>query len=216
MDLNTKMIKNFFSQILILMLCHQLVLVDCLAANDKPLFEISVRAIHFDREYAREENNREQSGFSFIADYQSAPINDVIQFGASAYISKNTAAHGRIVEDVFAFENGRMKDSVFLGQAYLFLMPIKGLALKVGRQKHKSMLLKSNDSRALPATFQGVHAVYEKDKQIRLHAAIYNKWSRRSREKFEGFATDQSKPGDVDYIAIFGGHYKNRQIYISC
>ena len=74
--------------------------------------------------------------------------------------------------------------------------------------KHKSLFLNSSSSRAVPNTFQGISAKLKATDKLLLHASIYDEWSRRARDDFEGFSTDQSEEGDIDYVAVIGAQYQ--------
>lgn len=166
------------------------------------------RLVHFDREYENPSNDRSQSAFAITADWTSPRFGDWIGFGVSPYFVEDLHAGGRVREDVLTVKDDKTQGFALLGQAFVTLTLSDNLAIKLGRQTHKSMLLSSSGSRAVPNTFQGLNTQFHINNNISLFGAIYDKWSPRASDSFEGFATDQSRQGDIDFVSVVGIGYR--------
>lgn len=179
------------------------------AKNDEHSLDVKTRLIHFDRDFENDAADREQTALGFEANYVSPQYNDLIGFGVSGYIVQDIGDSGAVREDILTVDDGQAEGFGLIGQAFLKLTPVDGLALKLGRQKHKSMLLLSSGSRAVPNTFQGVSAQYKTGSGLKLYAAVYDEWSRRARDDFEDFVTDN---GDkIDFVGLVGAKYKTKK-----
>lgn len=165
------------------------------------------RLVHFDREYENPDNDRTQSAFAITADWSTPMFGDWIGFGVSPYFVEDLHSGGLIKEDVLTVKDGENQGFAILGQAFVTLTPVDKLAIKLGRQTHKSMLLSSSGSRSVPNTFQGLNTQFRITDNFSLYGAVYDKWSPRSNDSFEGFATDQSREGDIDYVSVVGFGY---------
>lgn len=175
-------------------------------------FQLKSRLIHFDRDFDNDTNDREQSALGFQLNYESAQYNDLIGFGASGYLVHELGSSGRNSEDILTREtSGELDGFGLLGQAFLKITPTDNFSVKLGRQTHKSMLLSSSNSRAVPSTFQGVSTKFKPAKGLTLYAAFYDEWSRRARDDFEGFQTDQSEEGAIDFVGVIGAKYKTKK-----
>ncbi|MFL1453111.1 OprD family outer membrane porin [Marinobacter sp. GN3S48] len=165
------------------------------------------RLVHFDREYEDPDKDRTQSAFAITADWTTPAFGDWIGFGVSPYFVEDLHSGGLIKEDVLTVKDGENQGFAVLGQAFVTLTPLDKLAIKLGRQTHKSMLLSSSGSRSVPNTFQGLNTQFRITDNFSLYGAVYDKWSPRSNDSFEGFATDQSLEGDIDYVSVVGFGY---------
>ncbi|MBW0146210.1 OprD family outer membrane porin [Marinobacter arenosus] len=165
------------------------------------------RLVHFDREFEDPEKDRTQSAFAITADWTTPAYGDWIGFGVSPYFVEDLHSGGLVREDVLTVKDGKNQGFAILGQAFVSLTPLDTLAIRIGRQIHKSMLLNSSGSRAVPNTFQGLNTQFRITDHLSLYGAVYDKWSPRSNDSFEGFATDQSLEGDIDYVSVVGFGY---------
>lgn len=180
-----------------------------MAAGDDNTYQLKTksRLVHFDREYENPDNDRTQSAFAITADWSTPMFGDWIGFGVSPYFVEDLHSGGLIKEDVLTVKEGENQGFAILGQAFVTLTPLDKLAIKLGRQTHKSMLLSSSGSRSVPNTFQGLNTQFRITDNFSLYGAVYDKWSPRSNDSFEGFATDQSLEGDIDYVSVVGFGY---------
>lgn len=165
------------------------------------------RLVYFDREYENPDNDRTQSAFAITADWSTPMFGDWIGFGVSPYFVEDLHSGGLIRDDVLTVKDGKNQGFAMLGQAFVTLAPLDNLAIKLGRQTHKSMLLSSSGSRAVPNTFQGLNTQFRVTDNFSIYGAVYDKWSPRSSDSFEGFSTDQSGEGAIDYVSVVGLGY---------
>lgn len=165
------------------------------------------RLVYFDREYENPDNDRTQSAFAITADWSTPMFGDWIGFGVSPYFVEDLHSGGLIRDDVLTVKDGKNQGFAMLGQAFVTLAPLDNLAIKLGRQTHKSMLLSSSGSRAVPNTFQGLNTQFRVNDNFSIYGAVYDKWSPRSSDSFEGFSTDQSGEGAIDYVSVVGLGY---------
>lgn len=172
--------------------------------------ELKVRGIYFDRDYENDANDRSQSGLGLQLNYESPYYNDIIGVGVSGYSVTELSASGRKTTDVLSVDDdGDVHDSFGkIGQAFVKLKYQDLLAAKLGRQVHKSMLLSSSGSRAIPNSFSGGTAQITPTKGLEFYGAMYNEWSPRASAHFDEFKTDRSAEGDIDYIGILGVSYE--------
>lgn len=166
------------------------------------------RFVFFDREFEDPANDRTQSAFAITADWTTPQYGNWFGVGISPYFVQDINATGRITEDVLTVKEGEAQGYALVGQAYINLTPIEGLSAKIGRQTHKSMLLSSSGSRAVPNSFQGINAQFKPTKELSLYGAVYDRWSARANNEFKGFGTDQSSQGAIDYVSVIGLKYK--------
>ena len=180
------------------------------ASNDSGYqLKAKTRFVFFDRDYEGSANDRSQSAFAITADWTTPQYRDWFGIGISPYFLQDIDATGRITEDVLTVKEGEAQGFALIGQAFINLTPIEGLSAKIGRQTHKTMLLKSSGSRALPNSFQGVNATFKPTKGLSLYGAVYDRWSPRASNEFKGFRTDQSSQGAIDYVSVVGLKYKS-------
>ena len=171
------------------------------AADSNERFSIKFRYGHYDRDYDTNSKDRKQSGYSGILGYQSAWFGDRFRLGFAAQTSKELASSGLATEDLLAFNGHENKDHSLIAEAYVDYAALDSLKFRVGRQKHKSLLMASA-TRLLPSTFEGASLHWQAHTNAQLYASRYYKWSRRADEQFNGFATDQSGEGAIDYVDI--------------
>ena len=174
-------------------------------------FQLKTRAMYFDRDFKDGSSDREQSALGFQLNYASPQYNDLVGFGFSGYLVTELGHSGAEREDILTKDGDGLDGFALLGQTYINITPTENSGIKLGRQLHKSMLLSSSGSRAAPSTFQGISGFYSPTKGLTLYGAVYDEWSRRSRDNFEDFKTDQSGSGDIDYVGIVGVKYKTDQ-----
>lgn len=187
------------------------------AEDDGHKLELKMRAIHFDREFETATNDRTQTALGLQLNYESPYFADLIGFGVSGYSVTRLDSSGRVVSDVLKADNsGDFHDSFGkIAEAFVKLKHRDLLQLKLGRQLHKSLLLSSSSSRAVPNTYSGGSGVVTPMKGLTIYAAVYDEWSRRADSSFEGFATDRSGEGDIDYIGLVGAEYKSGPVALN-
>ena len=172
--------------------------------------ELKARGIYFDREFENDANDRSQSGLGLQLNYESPYYKDIIGFGVSGYSVSKISASGRETTDVLGTDRDNDIHDSFgkIGQAFVKLKYQDKVGAKIGRQLHKSMLLSSSGSRAIPNTFSGATAQLTPGEGLEFYGAMYNEWSPRASAHFEEFRTDRSAEGDIDYIGILGVSYE--------
>lgn len=122
-----------------------------IAADDGHKFQIKSRLIHFDRDYENDSKDREQTALGIQLNYESPQFNDLVGVGLSGYIVQDIDHTGSLSEDILTKEsNGELDGFGLIGQAYVKLTPTESSSFKLGRQTHKTMLLASSGSRAVP------------------------------------------------------------------
>lgn len=177
-------------------------------SSDSYQLKTKTRLVYFDREYDGSVNDRTQSAIAITADWTTPQYGGWFGVGISPYFVEELGSDGRETTDVLNFSNGEMQGYSLIGQAFVNLTPTKDLSAKIGRQTHKSMLLSSSGSRAVPNSFQGISAQFLPVKGLSLYGAVYDKWSPRASDEFVGFQTDQSGEGDISYVSLIGLKYK--------
>lgn len=179
------------------------------AATDEQTLELKTRAIYFDRDYELDTNDRNQGGLGLQLNYESAYLADTVGVGLSGYSVTKLEASGRNTSDVLSVDNdGDFEDSFGkLGQAFLKLK-YQGIASgKIGRQLHKSLLLSSSNSRAIPNTYSGASFNVKPLTGLTLYGAWYDQWSSRFDSSFVEFQTDTSSKGAIDALENYGANY---------
>lgn len=178
--------------------------------------ELKVRGVHFDRSFETSSRDRTQSALGLQLNYESPYFADAIGFGVSGFSVTRLASSGLVTTDVLSVgSDGEFHDTFGqIAQAFVKLKHRDLLELKLGRQLHDSMLLTSSNSRAVPNTYSGGSAVVTPMKELTLHGAIYDRWSRRAQSDFERFATDRSAQGAIDHVAVLGAEYKRGPIAV--
>lgn len=172
--------------------------------------ELKLRGIYFDRDFEVDTNDRSQSGLGLQLNYDSPYFADVIGVGLSGYGVGKFSASGRATTDVLQVNaNGEVEDSFSkIGQAFIKLKHNDLASAKLGRQVHKSMLLSSSGSRAIPNSFSGGSLEVVPMKGLSFYGAMYDKWSPRADDRFLRFKTDRSAEGAIDYIGVLGASYR--------
>ncbi len=169
--------------------------------------DLKLRFMHYDRDFENKSKDRAQNGAGITAHYISLRWLDVVRLGLSGQISVKGIADSLQKTDVLFVENNHARSHAVFAESYLEFLPISNASIKLGRQQHKSMLLRSK-TRILPSTFQGVSAYYQPEKALKLYGAVYNKWSPRASPDFEQFDTDLTENGAIDYVMLFGTQYR--------
>ena len=180
------------------------------AKDDANTLELKSRLIHFDRDFETASNDRSQTALGLQLNFESAYFGDIIGFGLSGYSVTELGSSGRVTSDVLRADgDGDFHDSFGkIGQAFIKVKYQDLLQAKIGRQTHKSMLVGSSGSRAIPNTFSGISASVTPMKGLGIYAAIYDEWSPRAEAHFKGFRTDRTSEGAIDYIGVLGAKYK--------
>ena len=178
------------------------------AKNNGHEMDIKLRTVHFDRAFDDSEKDRTQSAVGAEFDYRTPKIGGMVRLGVSAYAVEELGSTGLVKTDVLRKVDEGLKGYGLVGQAYLEVTPTAGSSIKLGRQKHKSMLLSGSGSRVVPSTFQGASVKLKASENVSLWGAVYNEWSQRTSDEFEGFKTDTSEEDAIDYVAVIGGKYK--------
>jgi hypothetical protein len=171
--------------------------------------ELKARGVHFDRDFETDSSERTQSALGLQLNYESPYFSDVIGVGISGYSVNKLDNSGRNTSDVLSVDNnGELHDSFGqIAQAFVKLKYQDLATARLGRQLHKSMLLSSSGSRAVPNTFSGGSFQVMPIKGLSLYGARYSEWSSRSDSSFEEFKTDNSADGAIDYIDNVGVSY---------
>ncbi|MFW1893790.1 outer membrane porin, OprD family, partial [Acinetobacter geminorum] len=89
-------------------------------------------------------------------------------------------------------ENNGKLDQNFatLGQLYIKAKLCDKGEIKLGRQLHDSVLLKSTNNRAVPDTFSGASGQFHLNDQLQTYMAYYDRWKPRSMVSFEKLVTE--------------------------
>ncbi|QID17922.1 OprD family porin [Nitrogeniibacter mangrovi] len=171
--------------------------------------ELKTRGIYFDRDYENDAKDRSQSALGLQLNYESPYFRDFIGIGLSGYSVTKLGASGHLTSDILSVDkDGDVHDSFGkIGQAFVKLKFKDVVSAKLGRQVHKSLLLSSSGSRAIPNTFSGGTIDIKPMKGLKVYGAMYNEWSPRSDAHFHEFKTDRSDEGDIDYIGLIGVSY---------
>ena len=171
------------------------------AADSEEGFSLKLRYGYYDRDYDTNSKDRKQSGYSGILGYQSVWFGERFRLGFAAHTAKELASSGLATEDLLASNGYENKDHSLMAEAYVDYAAFDSLRFRLGRQKHKSLLMASS-TRLLPSTFEGGSVHWQVHDNAHLYASRYYRWSRRADEQFNGFATDQSSEGAIDHVDI--------------
>ncbi len=183
--------------------------------NNKHDFELKTRFIHFDREFDNSVQNRDQSAIGYILNYQSPQFSHLIGVNLSGYYLAELDHSGSNNEDILTRESdGDLSGFSQIGEAYINVTPLKNLSIKIGRQQHHSLLFISNGSRAVPNTYRGININYQATNHLQFYGAVYDEFSRRARDTFEEFSTDQSEQESIDYVSVLGLKYATNQFSV--
>ena len=176
--------------------------------NNGHELDLKFRTLFFDRDYEKSENDRTQSAFGAEFNYRSPKIDDWVRVGISAYTVEELDSSGLVKTDVLSKKDGSLEGYGLFGQAYVEITPNKNSSIKLGRQKTKSILLSSSGSRAVPSTYQGASGEIQFAENLLLYGSIYDEWSLRTSDDFQGFATDTSDEGTIEYVSVLGAKYE--------
>lgn len=179
------------------------------AGQNPHKLQAKVRLVHFDRDFGNDANDREQTALALEGNYVSPRFGDIVGIGLSAYVVEDIADDGLVTADVLTVDNGEVDGFSLLGQAYADIALGSSGSAKLGRMLHKSMFLTSSGSRAVPNTFQGASVNFGATDNLSLYGAVFDKWSLRTSDEFEGFATDTSAEGDIDWVGVAGLRYQS-------
>lgn len=173
--------------------------------------ELKSRVVHFDRSFETSSRDRTQTGLGLQLNYESPYFADIVGIGVSGYSVTRLDSSGFVTTDVLSADgSGGLHDTFGqIAQAFVKVKHQDLFGLKFGRQLHKSMLLSSSDSRAVPNTYSGANAEFTPLEGLKFHGGIYDQWSRRADSRFEKFATDRSYEGAIDYVGLIGAAYKS-------
>lgn len=174
------------------------------AKQSKHELQTKIRLVHFDRDFGNDANDRKQSALALEGNYVSPRFADLVSIGLSAYLVEDLDDDGLVTADVLTVDDGEIDGFSLLGQAYADVALGDSGSAKLGRMLHKSMFLASSGSRAVPNTFQGASASFEPLDSVSLYGAVFDKWSSRTNDKFDGFATDVSEEGAIDWVGVAG------------
>lgn len=176
--------------------------------NNGHEMDVKFRTLYFDRNYDDSSKDRTQSALGTEFNYKSPQLANKFRVGISAYGVQKIGSSGLVKTDVLPKVGDELEGYGSIGQFYLEIKPTKNVSLKLGRQKQKSIMLSSSGSRAVPSTYQGVTGKAKVSKNLSLYGAIYDEWSPRTSVGFEGFGTNTSSKGAIDYISVLGAKYK--------
>lgn len=191
-----------------------------LAAEGKHELELKLHGVYWADEgtaYPTRANPRpkslsyEQTALGAELNYRSPFWGDVIGIDASAYgVLKLNDSGNPTSQLVEVANDGQLQDGYLaLGQALVKLKWDQLAMVKVGRQLHESILLKSTNNRAVPDTYSGVSASLRPVEGLRIHGAVYDRWRARTTDDYEKFRTEAAGNNRIDYIAVLGASYAN-------
>lgn len=195
--------------------------VAAFAAEGEHNLELKVRGVYWNDESLAyptsttpnpKASSYEQSALGVQLNYASPYWASFIGVDASVYGVAKISDSGTPTTNLLEVgNNGQLEDSyVTAGQALVKLKYQDIAQLKVGRQIHNSLLLKSTDTRTLPDTFSGASASVKPIDGLTIYGAIYDQWRARSTGEFEKFKTEATAPGianQIDYVSILGASY---------
>lgn len=178
-------------------------------AGDYGSVVAKTRMISFDREFENSNSDRSQTALGFELKYDSVYWNDFIGVGIAGYHVQELDSSGAERSDILTRNNDGHLDNQFsqIGEAYIKLKLGEDTQVKVGRQRAKTVFILSSGTRAIPNTFRGISAQTRLN-NTRLYAVAFDEWSRRHDDRFEGFKTDQSEEGDIDWVWAVGAEYQ--------
>lgn len=168
-----------------------------------------VRGIHFDRDYENDGKDRQQSAMGLELGYSSGYLANLIGFDVTGYHVQELGSSGAASSDILTRTNSGELDDAFsqIGQAYLKLNIADRVSARIGRQAVNTMLLSTSGTRAIPSSYRGI-SVSGKLADFELYGARVDQWSSRHDDHFEGFRTDITEAGAIDYISVFGAKYQ--------
>lgn len=154
----------------------------------------------------------EQSALGLELNYKSPFWGKWVGFDVSGYgVLKLDDSGTPTTQLLEVGSNGQLEDNYFaLGQAMVKLKWDGLGSVKLGRQFHDSLLLKSTDNRAVPDTYSGISAAMTPWKDIKIYGAAYNRYRARSTDEFESFRTEAGGNNRIKYIGILGAAYTGK------
>jgi len=151
----------------------------------------------------------EQSALGVEFNYRSPYWGDAIGVDASGYGVTKLGDSGTPTTQLVELGNdGQLQSGYWaLGQALVKLKWQQLATVRLGRQLHDSLLLKSTYNRAVPDTYSGISGALTPATGLRLHGAVYDRWRARTTNDFEKFRTEANGDHAIDYVAVVGGSY---------
>lgn len=192
-----------------------------LAAEGDHKLEFKARGVYWDDEslaYPTGANpnpapkSYKQSALGLQLNYQSPYFGNFIGADVSLYGVTKIDDSGTPTSNLLDLENdGRLNHAYLtVGQALVKFKYEKLAELKVGRQLHRSLLLRSTSTRAVPDTYSGASASLKPISGLTIYGAVYDQWRPRNTAKFENFRTEATAagiPNSIDHIGIVGASY---------
>lgn len=169
--------------------------------------QTKARLVHFDRDFGDDSNDLEQTALALEGNYRSPRVAGLMVVSLSGYVVEDISNDGAIEAELLAVDGDEVSGFALLGEAYLDLSLDGAGVVRLGRTRHDSMLLASSGSRAVPSTFQGASVVLDPAEGLSVYGALFDKWSPRASDDFEGFATDNTVKGGIDWVAVLGLRY---------
>ncbi len=168
--------------------------------TDKDKLSIKLRTIYFDREFENSAADDTTLAQGVEVNYESGVIANALKLGISGYSVQNITSSGSSGNNILPIDtsnnDGQVDDNIgLIGQLYVDFQLGKGGSFKLGRQKYKSLLLKSSGSRAVPNTFLG-GSIKKKFSDLTLSGFYFTEWSRRFDDGFEDFTISTDIDGD--------------------
>lgn len=157
----------------------------------------------------------EQSALGMELNYRSIYWWDRIGFDASLYAVTKLFDSGKATAQLLEVENnGKLAQNfATLGQFNLKAKLGEVGEIRLGRQLHDSLLLKSTNNRAVPDTFSGASGQFKVTDHLQSYIAYYDRWKPRSMDTFEKLVTDSNE--HISYVGILGAKYQYQKWNIS-
>lgn len=162
----------------------------------------------------------EQSALGLQLNYKSPFWGGIIGADVSAYGVAKLGDSGKPTTNLVELNNsGQLNDGYLTaGQALIKLKYQDFANLKVGRQIHNSLLLKSTATRTVPDTYSGASGSLKPLKGLTVYGAVYDQWRARATGEFEKFRTEATAvnvPNQIDYVGILGASYVNGPVLVT-
>lgn len=154
----------------------------------------------------------EQGALGLELNYKSPWWGDVVGVDVSGYeVLKLSDSGTPTTQLVEVGNNAHLQDGyTSIGQALIKLKWHDLAQVKVGRQLHDSVLLKSTYNRANPDTYSGISAALTPLTGVKFYGAVYNRYRSRTTGTFEPFRTEANGDNTIKYISILGASYVNK------
>lgn len=185
--------------------------------TDKDKLSIKLRTIYFDREFENSAADDTTFAQGLEVNYETGVIAKAFTLGVSGYSVQNIDSSGSAGNNILPIDtgntDGQVDDNIALiGQLFIDVKLGDSGNIKLGRQKHKSLLLSSSGSRAVPNTFLGASSRYQFS-GVTLSSFYFTQWSRRYDDGFEDFTISTDVDGDgendqIDSVWGLGASYK--------